>query len=143
MAKNIIGQNRENEAKAIITTLYSRNESERTIDALKTQFGFSEEQIIRSYQDTVGTDVLLRIRLNTKKKLASERYIQITLSHKDHHNAPLLAQDLHYGLAIIGTEKHESRRIDNQLRGRAGRQGDAGMSVFYVALDDSIMRKMG
>ena len=43
----------------------------------------------------------------------------------------------------MGTEKHESRRIDNQLRGRAGRQGDPGFSVFYVALDDTIMRKMG
>jgi len=46
-------------------------------------------------------------------------------------------------LFILGTEKHESRRIDNQLRGRAGRQGDPGVSVFFVALDDLIMRKMG
>lgn len=53
------------------------------------------------------------------------------------------SRDLHYGLFILGTEKHESRRIDNQLRGRAGRQGDPGSSVFFVALDDEIMRKMG
>lgn len=44
------------------------------------------------------------------------------------------------GLHIIGTERHESRRIDNQLRGRAGRQGDAGSSRFYLSLDDSLMR---
>ena len=44
------------------------------------------------------------------------------------------------GLYIIGSERHESRRIDNQLRGRAGRQGDPGMSQFYVALDDPLMR---
>lgn len=44
------------------------------------------------------------------------------------------------GLHIIGTERHESRRIDNQLRGRSGRQGDAGSSRFYVALDDDMMR---
>ncbi len=44
------------------------------------------------------------------------------------------------GLHIIGTERHESRRIDNQLRGRAGRQGDAGSSRFYLALDDSLLR---
>ncbi len=44
------------------------------------------------------------------------------------------------GLHIIGTERHEARRIDNQLRGRAGRQGDAGSSRFYVALDDELMR---
>lgn len=47
------------------------------------------------------------------------------------------------GLYIIGTERHESRRIDNQLRGRAGRQGDPGTSQFYVALDDEIMRLFG
>jgi len=45
------------------------------------------------------------------------------------------------GLHILGTERHESRRIDNQLRGRAGRQGDPGSSVFYVALEDPLMRK--
>lgn len=47
------------------------------------------------------------------------------------------------GLFVIGTERHESRRIDNQLRGRAGRQGDPGMSRFFVGLDDDIMRLFG
>ena len=47
------------------------------------------------------------------------------------------------GLHIIGTERHESRRIDNQLRGRAGRQGDPGSSRFYVSLDDELMRRFG
>ena len=47
------------------------------------------------------------------------------------------------GLHIIGTERHESRRIDNQLRGRAGRQGDPGSSRFYVALEDELMRRFG
>ena len=47
------------------------------------------------------------------------------------------------GLCIIGTERHESRRIDNQLRGRSGRQGDAGESKFYIALDDDLMRLFG
>ena len=47
------------------------------------------------------------------------------------------------GLKIIGTERHESRRIDNQLRGRAGRQGDPGESCFYIALDDDLMRLFG
>jgi preprotein translocase subunit SecA len=47
------------------------------------------------------------------------------------------------GLHIIGTERHESRRIDNQLRGRAGRQGDPGTTRFYIALDDEIMRLFG
>lgn len=47
------------------------------------------------------------------------------------------------GLCILGTERHESRRIDNQLRGRAGRQGDPGVSRFYLALDDDLMRLFG
>ena len=47
------------------------------------------------------------------------------------------------GLAIIGTERHESRRVDRQLRGRAGRQGDPGSSVFYVSLQDDLMRLFG
>ncbi|MBV7272181.1 preprotein translocase subunit SecA [Clostridiaceae bacterium UIB06] len=47
------------------------------------------------------------------------------------------------GLKIIGTERHESRRIDNQLRGRSGRQGDPGMSRFYVSLEDDLMRIFG
>ena len=47
------------------------------------------------------------------------------------------------GLAIIGTERHESRRIDNQLRGRAGRQGDPGSSVFYVSMEDDLIRRFG
>jgi preprotein translocase subunit SecA len=47
------------------------------------------------------------------------------------------------GLAVIGTERHESRRIDNQLRGRSGRQGDPGMSQFYLSLEDELMRRFG
>ena len=47
------------------------------------------------------------------------------------------------GLKIIGTERHESRRIDNQLRGRAGRQGDPGESRFYISLEDDLMRLFG
>ena len=47
------------------------------------------------------------------------------------------------GLHIIGTERHEARRIDNQLRGRAGRQGDAGSSIFYVSMEDDLMRIFG
>ena len=58
-------------------------------------------------------------------------------------------QEAHYrvvklgGLHIVGTERHESRRIDNQLRGRAGRQGDPGSSRFYVSLEDDVIRRFG
>src|SRR5205807_4347501 len=47
------------------------------------------------------------------------------------------------GLHIIGTERHEARRIDNQLRGRAGRQGDPGSSRFFLSLQDDLMRRFG
>jgi preprotein translocase subunit SecA len=47
------------------------------------------------------------------------------------------------GLHILGTERHESRRIDNQLRGRAGRQGDPGSSHFFLSLEDDLMRIFG
>ena len=47
------------------------------------------------------------------------------------------------GLCILGTERHESRRIDNQLRGRSGRQGDKGKSIFYLSLEDDLMRIFG
>src|SRR5690625_7014197 len=47
------------------------------------------------------------------------------------------------GLAVLGTERHESRRIDNQLRGRSGRQGDPGMSQFFLSMEDELMRRFG
>ena len=47
------------------------------------------------------------------------------------------------GLYVLGTERHESRRIDNQLRGRSGRQGDPGSSKFYLSLEDDLMRIFG
>jgi len=61
-----------------------------------------------------------------------------TVWQKEHNEVLSLG-----GLCVIGTERHESRRIDNQLRGRAGRQGDPGFSQFYVALDDDLMRVFG
>ena len=53
-----------------------------------------------------------------------------------------MLQDLG-GLAVIGTERHESRRIDNQLRGRSGRQGDPGVTQFYLSMEDELMRRFG
>ena len=47
------------------------------------------------------------------------------------------------GCILLGTERHESRRIDNQLRGRAGRQGDPGSSQFYLSMQDELMRRFG
>jgi len=60
------------------------------------------------------------------------------LCQEDHERVVALG-----GLHVLGTERHEARRIDNQLRGRAGRQGDPGSSRFYVSLEDELMRRMG
>ena len=72
-----------------------------------------------------------------------ERYKTVYEYYKkqtDEEKAQVIAAG---GLCIIGTERHESRRIDNQLRGRAGRQGDIGMSVFYLSLEDDLVLRFG
>ena len=94
-----------------------------------------------------GTDIVLggnyeiqisKIKSNTKlNKLDSEKQINQTQEKwKELHDEVINSGGLH----IIGTERHESRRIDNQLRGRAGRQGDPGSSRFYLAMDDPLLR---
>lgn len=87
-----------------------------------------------------GTDILLGG--NWKVKLeqipdATEADAQRLEAEWKENNAAVLAAG---GLHIVGTERHESRRIDNQLRGRAGRQGDPGHSRFYLSLEDDLMR---
>ncbi len=74
---------------------------------------------------------------------AREKYRELYAKHKAVCDAEAVKVRETGGLFIIGTERHESRRIDNQLRGRAGRQGDEGASRFYLALDDDIMRLFG
>ena len=59
----------------------------------------------------------------------------------EHNNAAAELVRQAGGLFIIGTERHESRRIDNQLRGRSGRQGDPGASRFFLSLEDDILRR--
>jgi preprotein translocase subunit SecA len=74
---------------------------------------------------------------------ARKRYAELLEMHKkamqpEHDEVVALG-----GLHIVGTERHESRRIDNQLRGRSGRQGDPGSSVFFISLEDDLMRLFG
>lgn len=87
-----------------------------------------------------GTDIVLGGNLEARLRdlgEADEEQIKAckTQWQQDHDEVVSLG-----GLRIIGTERHESRRIDNQLRGRAGRQGDPGSSKFYLSLEDSLMR---
>ena len=87
-----------------------------------------------------GTDIVLGGSLEAelaKTPDASAAIIEnVTANWQQRHDAVLEAGGLH----IIGTERHEPRRIDNQLRGRSGRQGDPGSSRFYLSLDDNLMR---
>ena len=87
-----------------------------------------------------GTDIKLggnlELELEHINNPNDEKIAKHTAEWQERHEAVLKAGGLH----IIGTERHESRRIDNQLRGRAGRQGDAGSSRFFLSLEDSLMR---
>ena len=90
-----------------------------------------------------GTDIVLggnlSMELESHKNLTEEQAEKIKADWKIRHQQVLD----NGGLRIIGTERHESRRIDNQLRGRAGRQGDPGSSRFYISLEDNLMRVFG
>lgn len=99
------------------------------------KMGYSEDLIIESVNhNKTDNEEILKVREEFKrlekefeKSIESEKQKVIELG----------------GLHIIGTERHESRRIDNQLRGRAGRQGDPGSSRFYISLEDDLMRLFG
>ncbi|WP_312234366.1 preprotein translocase subunit SecA, partial [Stutzerimonas nitrititolerans] len=87
-----------------------------------------------------GTDILLggnwEVEVAAMENPTEEQIAQVKADWQKRHQAVLEAGGLH----VIASERHESRRIDNQLRGRAGRQGDAGSSRFYLSLEDSLMR---
>ncbi|MFU0760646.1 Protein translocase subunit SecA [Serratia marcescens] len=87
-----------------------------------------------------GTDIVLggswQAEVALLEEPAEEQIEAVKAAWKERHDAVLAAGGLH----IIGTERHESRRIDNQLRGRSGRQGDAGSSRFYLSMEDALMR---
>ena len=97
--------------------------------------GFDEAVIAEAtgYAETDNEDILAARRLFAEK----------LAGHKEVTNAEAEKVKAAGGLFILGTERHESRRIDNQLRGRAGRQGDPGESRFFLALTDDIMRLFG
>jgi preprotein translocase subunit SecA len=82
---------------------------------------------------------LIRAAENLDEAEKNRRIAEEEAKWKQRHEQVLAAGGLH----IIGTERHESRRVDNQLRGRAGRQGDPGSSRFYLSLDDSLLRIFG
>ncbi len=97
--------------------------------------GYSDEIIVEAtgYADTEDTEILK----------ARQEYAELYANFRAEIAPEAEKVRAAGGLFIIGTERHESRRIDNQLRGRAGRQGDPGRTRFYVALEDDLMRLFG
>lgn len=97
--------------------------------------GLSEEEMaqVDSHEDTKDTEVL-------KNRKEYEDFVEQYKDELQEEKSKVIAAG---GLHIIGTERHESRRIDNQLRGRAGRQGDPGSSTFYISAEDDLMRLFG
>ena len=80
---------------------------------------------------------------NEEEIKARERYAELYAKFKAETDAEKVKVIEAGGLCIIGTERHESRRIDNQLRGRSGRQGDPGVSIFYISLEDDLAKRFG
>lgn len=99
------------------------------------KLGYSEEQINQAtaFNETDDQEI---IASRNKFKELQNKYNSLIKEEKE----KVIAAG---GLKIIGTERHESRRIDNQLRGRSGRQGDPGESRFYIGLDDDLMKIFG
>ena len=99
------------------------------------KLGYSEEQINQAtaFNETDDQEI---IASRNKFKELQNKYNSLIKEEKE----KVIAAG---GLKIIGTERHESRRIDNQLRGRSGRQGDPGESRFYIGLDDNLMKIFG
>ncbi len=97
--------------------------------------GMAEELIVESnsFAETGDPGILA----------ARDAYNEAYARHKEETNAESEKVRAAGGLYIIGTERHESRRIDNQLRGRSGRQGDPGETQFYLSLEDDVMRLFG
>lgn len=97
--------------------------------------GLSEEEMaqVDSHEDTKDSEIL-------KNRKEYDEYVDEYKKELQEEKAKVIDAG---GLHIIGTERHESRRIDNQLRGRAGRQGDPGSSTFYISAEDDLMRLFG
>ncbi len=104
------------------------------------QAGQTGAVTIATYMAGRGTDIVLggdwQAEIAQLENPSSEQIAELKAAWQVRHDEVLAAGGLH----IIGTERHESRRIDNQLRGRSGRQGDPGSSRFYLSMEDTLMR---
>jgi len=130
--KNI---NTENNTKMIkILDKYKKK-----ISTNKVLLKISEEKLEEYLYDVIHSTE----ELQSEKKVIQNLYLEVLNIYTDIFNKEKEEVIKLGGLHVIGTERHESRRIDNQLKGRAGRQGDAGSSRFFLSLDDHLLRIFG
>jgi preprotein translocase subunit SecA len=150
--RNVVREIEELHGKGrpVLVGTVSIEKSERLSEMLKRR-GIPHEVLNAKYHEKEAGIIAQAGRLGavTIATNMAGRGVDIILGGKPAERDPEEWQEEHNkvveldGLHVIGTERHEARRIDNQLRGRAGRQGDPGSSRFYVSLDDDIMRRFG
>lgn len=123
----------------IVHEVLNAKQHEREADII-AQAGSPNAVTIATNMAGRGTDILLggnwKAKLAKIENYTTEDEARLKAEWEQQHDMVLSSGGLH----IIGSERHESRRIDNQLRGRAGRQGDPGVSRFYLSLEDDLMR---
>ena len=128
------------------------DETQKQIDETRERLEEADKELsevnfnIRDLKNRIQVNVTQLPELEKALEIAEKNYLdkkkEVSESMKDYVREQETVKKAG-GLHIIGTERHESRRIDNQLRGRSGRQGDKGSSRFFVALDDELMRLFG
>lgn len=127
--------NKEKVEHSVLNAKYHEQEAE-----IIAQAGRPGAVTIATNMAGRGTDIVLggnwEVEVTKLDNPTDEEIERLKVDWQQRHDLVLEAGGLH----IVGTERHESRRIDNQLRGRAGRQGDPGFSRFYLSLDDNLMR---
>lgn len=131
--------------KWVSAVVCSENEFDLLIQSLQQWFWLNDEDIRNAekwWLSKQESNIEIKIIFNKSKKNKDQWFAEIIIKNLWEKEPEIIEKDFHFGLFILWTEKHDSRRIDNQLRWRAWRQWDPGISQFYVALDDEIMRKM-
>uniref|UniRef100_A0A7C5US05 Protein translocase subunit SecA n=1 Tax=candidate division CPR3 bacterium TaxID=2268181 RepID=A0A7C5US05_UNCC3 len=151
------GMRNQNAFKSVVIHTYTDFEYNKVKEAAESVLNYIKEGKVSELMNTKRRLDPIR-SLKNRKDIAESIILQFDPSKRtvifSHLNGTklfnlikpqgdLLNTDANLGLHVIGTERHEARRIDNQLRGRSGRQGDPGSSRFYVSLDDDLMRIFG
>ena len=124
-------------------SFYSKKEGQKQVN---------KEELEKLVKDSIENKIdftiedesfYLEAKFNNSKKTKDQPLVQLIIKKDKNQEPELIEKDIHMGLYVLASEKHESRRIDNQLRGRSWRQWDPGVTQFYVALDDDLMIKSG